>query len=62
MSEHTATIRWHRGEHPFAKGRFPRHHERIAGGGVVVGASSSPHGARTVSDVTSPVNVDQITR
>ena len=42
MSEHTATIRWQRGEHPFAKGRYSRRHEWRFDGGAVVAGSSSP--------------------
>src|ERR1700755_1307141 len=40
MSEHFATIRWQRGDHPFAKGRYSRKHEWHFDGGVVVPGSS----------------------
>lgn len=46
MSEHTATIRWQRGDHPFAKGRYSRRHEWRFDGGAVVPGSSSPHVVR----------------
>jgi organic hydroperoxide reductase OsmC/OhrA len=42
MSEHTATIHWQRGEHPFSKGRYSRRHEWRFDGGAVVPGSSSP--------------------
>lgn len=43
MSEHFATVHWQRGEHPFAKGRYSRHHEWRFDGGAVVPGSASPH-------------------
>ncbi len=56
MSEHTATIEWKRGEHPFAKGRYSRRHEWRFDGGAVVGASSSPHVVR--EPFSDPTAVD----
>ena len=43
MSEHFATIRWQRGEYPFAKGRYSRKHEWHFDGGAIVPGSASPH-------------------
>ena len=42
MSEHSATIRWNRGDAPFHGGRYPRTHEWRFDGGAIVPASASP--------------------
>lgn len=59
MSEHTATIRWQRGEHPFAKGRYSRRHEWRFDGGAIVGASSSPHVVREPFSDASAVDPEE---
>lgn len=59
MSEHTATIRWQRGEHPFAKGRYSRRHEWLFDGGAVVPASSSPHVVREPFSDASAVDPEE---
>jgi organic hydroperoxide reductase OsmC/OhrA len=43
MSEHTALVRWQRGDGDFAQGRYSRRHEWRFDGGAVVAASPSPH-------------------
>ena len=43
MSEHTALVRWQRGDGDFAQGRYSRRHEWRFDGGAVVPASPSPH-------------------
>ncbi|MET0226503.1 MAG: OsmC family protein [Dokdonella sp.] len=43
MSEHTANIRWQRGEGEFAQGRYSRAHQWRFDGGAVIAASPSPH-------------------
>jgi organic hydroperoxide reductase OsmC/OhrA len=43
MSEHSATIRWERGEERFVDNRYSRAHTWLFDGGAVVPASSSPH-------------------
>jgi len=42
-AEYTATVRWERGDQPFADQRYSRRHEWVFDGGAVVPASSSPH-------------------
>lgn len=42
-AEYTATVRWERGEQPFADQRYSRRHEWRFDGGATVAASSSPH-------------------
>ena len=42
MSQHTATVRWTRGDDPFLRGRYQRKHEWQFDGGAVVPASASP--------------------
>jgi organic hydroperoxide reductase OsmC/OhrA len=42
MNEHTATVRWQRGDADFARGRYSRAHEWRFDGGAVVPASASP--------------------
>ena len=59
MSEHTATIRWQRGEHSFAKGRYSRRHEWLFDGGAVVPASSSPHVVREPFSDASAVDPEE---
>ncbi len=43
MAEHSATIRWARGEQPFTDLRYRRAHTWVFDGGVTLAASSSPH-------------------
>ena len=59
MSEHTATIRWQRGEHPFAKGRYSRRHEWQFDGGAIVPGSSSPHVVREPFSDASAVDPEE---
>ena len=59
MSEHFATIRWQRGEHPFAKGRYSRKHEWRFDGGAVVPASASPHIVREPFSDASAVDPEE---
>ena len=59
MSEHTATIRWQRGEHQFAKGRYSRRHEWRFDGGAVVAGSSSPHVVREPFSDASAVDPEE---
>ena len=59
MSEHTATIRWQRGEHPFTKGRYSRRHEWRFDGGAVVAGSSSPHVVREPFSDASAVDPEE---
>jgi organic hydroperoxide reductase OsmC/OhrA len=59
MSEHTATIHWQRGEHPFAKGRYSRRHEWLFDGGAMVPASSSPHVVREPFSDASAVDPEE---
>jgi organic hydroperoxide reductase OsmC/OhrA len=42
MSEHKATIKWHRTEDGFLKGRYSREHTWTFDGGMTVQASPSP--------------------
>jgi organic hydroperoxide reductase OsmC/OhrA len=42
MSEHSATISWQRGAHPFLGQRYSRGHEWRFDGGIRVAASASP--------------------
>lgn len=42
MSEHTASIHWHRSDGDFLAGRYSRGHTWTFDGGVVVPASASP--------------------
>jgi len=56
MSEHTATIRWQRGDDDFAKGRYSRAHEWRFDGGVTVPASASPDVVR--APWSNPAAVD----
>jgi len=42
MSEHLATIRWKRGDSPFAGGKFSRAHSWSFDGGAMVDAAASP--------------------
>jgi len=59
MSEHTATIRWQRGDHPFAKGRYSRRHDWHFDGGAVVPGSSSPHVVREPFSDASAVDPEE---
>ena len=59
MSEHTATIRWQRGDDDFAKGRYSRAHEWRFDGGVVVPASASPHVVRAPWSDPSAVDPEE---
>ena len=59
MSEHTATIRWQRGEHPFAKGRYSRRHEWHFDGGAIVPGSASPHVVREPFSDASAVDPEE---
>ncbi|HEY0231549.1 MAG TPA: OsmC family protein [Dokdonella sp.] len=43
MSEHTANVRWQRGDGDFAQGRYSRAHQWRFDGGSVIAASPSPH-------------------
>ena len=43
MAEHTAEIRWERGEQSFLDNRYSRAHRWVFDGGLEVPASSSPH-------------------
>ncbi len=43
MAEHTAVVRWERGDHRFTDNRYSRAHVWHFDGGVTVPASSSPH-------------------
>jgi organic hydroperoxide reductase OsmC/OhrA len=42
MSEHRATVRWHRTSPEFLKGKYSREHTWIFDGGVAIAASPSP--------------------
>lgn len=42
MSEHSAVVRWQRGNDDFARGRYSRAHEWRFDGGAIVAASASP--------------------
>ena len=46
MSEHTASVHWHRDAQPFIDKRYSRRHEWRFDGGAVVAGSSSPHSVR----------------
>jgi organic hydroperoxide reductase OsmC/OhrA len=56
LSSHSASIRWSRGEHPFADNRYSRAHEWVFDGGAVVRASSSPQVVRP--PMSDPSGVD----
>lgn len=57
MSEHTATVRWQRGEDAdFARNRYSRAHEWRFDGGAVVPASASPSVVR--APFSDPAGVD----
>jgi organic hydroperoxide reductase OsmC/OhrA len=59
MSEHFATIRWQRGEHAFAKGRYSRKHEWHFDGGAIVPGSASPHIVREPFSDASAVDPEE---
>jgi organic hydroperoxide reductase OsmC/OhrA len=59
MSEHFATVRWQRGEHPFVKGRYSRKHEWHFDGGAIVPGSSSPHVVREPFSDASAVDPEE---
>lgn len=59
MSEHFATIRWQRDDHPFTKGRYSRKHEWHFDGGAVVPGSSSPHVVREPFSDASAVDPEE---
>ena len=59
MSEHFATIRWQRGEHPFVKGRYSRKHEWHFDGGAIVQGSASPHVVREPFSDASAVDPEE---
>jgi organic hydroperoxide reductase OsmC/OhrA len=56
MPDHSASIRWARGEHPFLDNRYSRAHEWRFDGGAVVRASSSPSVVRP--PMSDPSGVD----
>ncbi len=56
MSEHTAFVRWQRGNAEFARGRYSRAHEWRFDGGAVVPASASPAVVR--APWSDPAGVD----
>jgi organic hydroperoxide reductase OsmC/OhrA len=56
MSEHTALIRWQRGDAAFAGARYSRAHEWRFDGGAVVKASASPAVVR--APWSDPAGVD----
>ena len=56
MSDHTATVLWHRGSQPFTDKRYSRRHEWRFDGGAVVAGSSSPHSVRV--PFSDPAAVD----
>jgi len=56
MSEHTATVRWQRGDADFASGRYSRAHEWRFDGGAAVPASASPSVVR--APWSDPAGVD----
>lgn len=56
MAEYFATIRWERGEQPFADRRYSRRHTMAFDGGAVVPGSSSPHAVRV--PFSDPAAVD----
>jgi organic hydroperoxide reductase OsmC/OhrA len=59
MSEHTATIRWQRDEHPFANGRYSRRHEWHFDGGAIVPGSASPFVVRAPFSDASAVDPEE---
>ncbi len=56
MSEHTARVRWRRGDAPFTDRRYSRAHEWAFDGGAVVAAAASPLVVRPA--YTDPAGVD----
>lgn len=54
--QHTATIRWERGDALFTDNRYSRAHEWKFDGGLTVPASSSPH--VVPAPLSNPANVD----
>ncbi|HJT99464.1 MAG TPA: OsmC family protein [Rhodanobacteraceae bacterium] len=56
MSEHSATVRWQRGDDAFARSRYSRSHEWQFDGGAVVKASASPAVVR--APWSDPAGVD----
>ena len=59
MSEHFATVRWQRGEHPFVKGRYSRKHEWHFDGGAIVPGSASPQVVREPFSDASAVDPEE---
>jgi organic hydroperoxide reductase OsmC/OhrA len=54
MSEHTATIRWSRGDQPFLDNKYARAHDwRFDGGAVVRGSSAPSSVPEPMSDPTA---------
>jgi organic hydroperoxide reductase OsmC/OhrA len=56
MSEHLATIRWHRGDADFTAGKFSRVHTWTFDGGATIEASAAP--AVVPAEFTSTAAVD----
>ena len=57
--EHTAQIRWSRGEAVFTDNRYSRGHSWLFDGGVEVPASSSPHVVRVPFSVEAAVDPEE---
>lgn len=54
MSEHTAQVRWLRGEQVFSDDHYSRGHEWILDGGVRVPASAAPGVPHSVAEAIDP--------
>jgi organic hydroperoxide reductase OsmC/OhrA len=59
MADYHATIRWQRGDQPFADRRYSRRHTMHFDGGAVVPGSSSPHTVRVPFSDPSAVDPEE---
>ena len=59
MSEHLATIRWHRGDADFTSGKFSRVHTWTFDGGATIEASAAPSVVPPAYTSTSAVDPEE---
>jgi organic hydroperoxide reductase OsmC/OhrA len=59
MTEHTASVRWDRGNLPFTHDRYSRVHEWSFDGGATVRASASPHVVPVPLSDPAPVDPEE---
>lgn len=59
MSQHTATIRWQRGEADFLRGKFSRVHSWTFDGGATVEASAAPSAVPAAYTSTAAIDPEE---